>query len=293
MMNDYIGHRVHSRKPSLKNTVFQVCVLSATVLVLLWVAFLLGHISTPELITDRNLRRAFSQIVHKSYTLSSNRESTERRPFNLSEWKVNGDLRDGDRILLAEIYGKANSVFEFGLGESSLLANYLGVPRYVGLDSDPSYIAIVREKVASHYRFTWADIGKIDAKGRPGDKLLPKHVYSYQIAPLITEYEAFDVYMVNGSWRLPSILVAFLHATAGKVESNFHAEEVPPVHQTFDTHTTVVLHDCFQKEKAAAVNHLLDLVNHSGQSMCVYRRKATTSDQDLLNMWMNKYNEVG
>ena len=258
----------------------------------------------------RNVKRqtSFDQLVHTSYSISSTPKSTKRRVFKLSRWKQNkpnGGLQNDDFILLAKFYSKADSVFEFGIGESTLLANHLGLPRYVGLDSDPSYITIIREKVSSHFRFMWADIGNTDAIGRPDDKLLPKNVYSYQIAPLMTEYKAFDVYMVNGSWRLPCMLASFLHASARKMEAK---GLTLPLDQISDTNTIIVVRDCLQKERYPsrladsrtrnlesyhAVDRLLDLVDQSGQRMCVYKRKSTTSDQDLLDMWMKNYNETG
>lgn len=44
--------------------------------------------------------------------------------------KEHGGLHDSDRVKLAEIYGAANSVFEFGLGESTIIAGKVGVRRY-------------------------------------------------------------------------------------------------------------------------------------------------------------------
>ena len=61
---------------------------------------------------------------------------------------------------LGEIYGKAESVFEFGLGESTFLADHLGVGRYSGVDSDSEYISTVRNKVSNYFRFYFADIGQ-------------------------------------------------------------------------------------------------------------------------------------
>ena len=307
MMHEHISTKGHAGHASCEKLVHEH-VLHVVGLVFLGLAlFSLGHISAIERgLADRDQletgqkisrRTSFDQLVHKSYTMASTPVRTERKDFKLSNWKApaNGGLQNDDYILLAKIYSRADSVFEFGIGESTMLANHLGLPRYVGLESDLSYITIVREKVSSHFRFMWADIGNTDARGRPDDKLLPKNVYSYQIAPLMTEYKAFDVYMVNGSWRLPCMLASFLHASARKMEAK---GLTLPLDETFDMHTIVILHDCFQEghekvDDSATVDHFLDLIDHSEEHICVFKRKPITSDQDLLDMWMKNYNETG
>ncbi len=49
--------------------------------------------------------------------------------------------------MLGSYYGSANSVFEWGLGESSYIAGHLNVPRYAGVDSDAEWVSSTRAKV--------------------------------------------------------------------------------------------------------------------------------------------------
>jgi hypothetical protein len=82
---------------------------------------------------------AFDMAVDKSYKVTFNQlPSMLRKKFDVKTWDktTTGGLTNKDRTLLAEIYGEANSVFEYGLGESTYIANHVGVPRYAGIDSD-------------------------------------------------------------------------------------------------------------------------------------------------------------
>ena len=208
--------------------------------------------------------------------------------FVLTNWtlRTQGGMDNKDRELLAGIYARANSVFEFGLGESTYLADYLQVPRYVGVDSDVAYVNDCRRMVSSHFRFYYADVGTTKAWGYPTENLA-KSVMQYQIAPLQAEPLPFDVYMVDGRWRTALLVLSFLHAAARGADRS---------------HTTVLLHDCFQEGHTAehrrrnqlrlvyqSADHLLDLVDHSKSLLCVYKRKPTTTDDQLMAVWQQHY----
>lgn len=168
-----------------------------------------------------------------------------------------------------------NKLLQYGLGESTYLANYVGVPRYAGIDSDPKWIDMVRTKVNPNYRFSLADVGTTKAWGYPKQPDLNKHMWNYQLQPLVAEQLPFDVYMVDGRWRMGCLLASFLHASARGAKWN---------------DTTVLLHDC--KEGGAGerklynkADHILNMTHHSGGKLCVYKRKPETSDQHLWEVW--------
>jgi hypothetical protein len=210
----------------------------------------------------------------------------EKQPFDATKWKdtTTGGLMDEDRTLLARIYSQADSVLEYGLGESTYIANHVGVRCYAGIDSDPVWVANTGAKVSDRFRFYLADIGETKGWGYP-KKLLGKQMLDFQLAPLILERDAFDVYMVDGRFRFPCVLASFLHASARGAPAES---------------TTVLLHDCGptpatqpqggnQKEKRKNYHEgddLLDIVEHSGQKLCVFKRKPSTMDNDLLDRWL-------
>jgi hypothetical protein len=236
----------------------------------------------------------FDAAVALTYDLATTTShGKERKPFDLETWsqRTAGGLTDRDRSLLAEIYGKAESVFEYGLGESTYIANHVGVPRYAGIDSDAAWVAMAREKVDSRFRFYFADIGETAAWGYP-KTTLTKSIHDYQVQPLQTELLSFDVYMVDGRWRLPCLLLSFLHASARGAKPE---------------DTIVLLHDCIKKEHTvsegmmgdrrirpeyARADHLLLLEAHSGNKLCVYKRRQETTDAQLFELWEQQYTEV-
>ena len=207
---------------------------------------------------------------------------TSRNYLDVAWWEnqpglsTRGGLNSQDRHLLGLIYRNASSVFEYGLGESTYIANHVGVPRYAGIDSDPLWIAKARDKVAPHFRFYLGDIGATGDWGFPKNPKLEKSIFQYQLSPLIVEPKPFDVYMVDGRWRVPCLLASFLHASArGALPGNVH----------------VLLHDCELPGSTRGrieyhrANHLLQMVAHSGNKLCVYQRRPETTDQQLQELW--------
>ena len=195
-----------------------------------------------------------------------------------------GGLNPRDRDLLGLIYRNATSVFEYGLGESTYIANYVGVPRYAGIDSDPVWIGKAREKVAPHFRFYLGDIGPTGDWGYPKLPKLDKAVLNYQLSPLVVEPQPFDVYMVDGRWRLPCLLASFLHASARGAAPH---------------ETTVLVHDCDRtaddprrRRDYKRADHLVHLVAHSGNKLCVYQRNANTTDHQLQELWHSYRDQI-
>ncbi len=97
--------------------------------------------------TDSKFRAA----AEKTYVEDVCNTKRRRQPqeFELRNWKMKtgGGLEDADRVMLGSFYGSANSVFEWGLGESSYIAGHLNVPRFAGVDSDAEWVSSAREKV--------------------------------------------------------------------------------------------------------------------------------------------------
>jgi hypothetical protein len=218
---------------------------------------------------------AFDEIVETAriFTFHGSRppQQPRRKAFDVDAWKHKGTggLTDKDRAMLGRMYGNAQSVFEYGLGESTRIADAVGVPRYAGLDSDPNYVANTTAKVATHFRFYFGDIGPTKAWGYARQNLT-KAVWNYQLAPLLSEPEPFDVYMADGRYRFPCLIASFLHASA-RGETNL-------------THTVVMMHDCFRAYYHRA-DEVLDLFEKSGDRLCAHRRRPGTKDADLIRLW--------
>jgi len=229
-----------------------------------------------EPLSRRDTTTAFDLAYGISYGKAIQGDATAERPdFDLSTWTETskGGLTDSDRILLSSLYREATSVFEYGLGESTRIANAVKVPRYAGIDSDPTWVVETRKGVAPHFRFYLADVGETEAWGQPVEKL-SKQSLDYQLAPLQSEQQSFDVYMVDGRWRVASVLASFLHA------SSRGPNKTPKV----------LLHDCKSRPRYQKLHELLDLVDKS-ERLCVFERKSSTMDADLLELWKEEYEE--
>ena len=185
-------------------------------------------------------------------------------------------------------------MFEYGLGESTYIASHVGVPRYAGVDSDPQWIALARDNkiVPQHFRFYLGDIGPTGDWGFPVHPGLNKFVLDYQLSALIVEPKPFDVYTVDGRWRLPCMLASFLHASARR-----QGDKKNHKNSDRDTDTIVLIHDCDVdnrrgRKKYKLADHLLELVNHSGNKLCVYKRKPETTDSQLREVWERYMNQI-
>jgi hypothetical protein len=240
---------------------------------------------------------AYSLILKRRDT-SKSKKRQERTKFNVTTWKqtTRGGLNQEDRAMLGRIYGNASSIFEFGLGESTYIANHVGVPRYSGIDSDTAWIRTVRNftvKTSSHFRFYLADIGASGNWGRP-QRPLHKAAYNYQVVPLLAEPQPFDVYMVDGRFRVGCLLMSFLHALSTRQNNEEDREIVVAktiTHQS-PSSPTLLMHDCHRPYYHVA-DHLLDLVEYSdGKNLCANRRKNGTTDEQLYAMWKLEFRKT-
>jgi hypothetical protein len=213
-----------------------------------------------------------------------------------------GGLSNNDRMTLGKIYSKANSIFEYGLGESTSIAAYLEVPRYSGVDSDPAYVAAARALAPDYFRFYFADIGPTKAWGYPRSTL-PKNKFNYQISSLLSEInKPFDVYMVDGRYRVPCIFISLLHASSRSSASSSSASSTSSNSTSSNRSGPIILlHDCIvnlnnsdrHRNQYASVNTLLDIIDTTADRLCVYQRKPTTTDQMIYDMWMKYQDEIG
>jgi len=128
----------------------------------------LGSVSEIRYRTSDSFFHQASRVAYQ-YAIQLPNSTLPRRKFDLASWqqKTSGGLKDDDRQLLGELYYHADSVFEFGLGESTYIAAATGVPRYAGVDSDPEWVAIARKNARmDHFRFYFADIGNTKEWGK-------------------------------------------------------------------------------------------------------------------------------
>jgi len=211
-----------------------------------------------------------SETLYKRATIPA--LETGRKHFTLDGWtRGTGGLNDDDRILLGELYFKANSIFEYGLGESTYIAGRVGVPRYSGVDSDAIWVADARTNSnMSHFRFYFADIGKTQAWGYPVDETLQKIPYNYQLAPLLAETKPFDIYLVDGRYRVACMCISLLHAMK-------HGGDMSKI--------MVGVHDNNYEDRGYEVVQRVGTIVEQTKKLWVYKLKPGITDKDIYQLW--------
>lgn len=235
-----------------------------------------------EAITQQDFEfdRLFAELYYKE--IGNERErvggALPRSIFRVNDWKhsSNGGLTDSDRVLLGDVYYNASSVFEFGLGESTQIAAHVGVPRYSGIDSDATWVAQTRENAnLTHFRFYFADVGRTRAWGMPADEKLGKIPLTYQLQALYLELDPFDVYLVDGRYRVACAAASFLHALSRGAPSQ---------------QPRVLIHDADREEYKIALQ-IADIVERS-DLLVVLRLKQNVTQHELASMWRKHAHSV-
>lgn len=175
-------------------------------------------------------------------------------------------------MLLGELYRNASSVFEFGLGESTLIASYVGVPRYSGVDSDAAWVNKARDGAnVDGYHFTFADIGPTRAWGYPiNDNATTnaKVPFSYQTSPLYVEMLPFDVYLVDGRYRVACLCSSMMHAMS-------RGADMSAVH--------FGMHDWGRAYYAVALE--VGYVVHRSELLVILRKRPNVTERDIRGIW--------
>jgi len=237
----------------------------------------------PNTMTLPNSHTAFDKVFQIAYERTSQQHQqhevsqSQRQPFVLTtSWnRTSGGLNDSDRRLLGKIYYQANSVMEYGLGESTFIAAAVGVPRYLGMDSDAGWVSQARDASPSHFQFTSGDIGTTREWGFPTQPKLAKSMLLYEVMPLWAQAEAFDVYFIDGRWRPACVLLSFLHASARGGRGGIGDE----------TSIKVGIHDYIGRKQYHRLEEILTLVEKSEQA-AFFQRKPTTTDDDIMELYL-------
>tara|TARA_A100001015_G_scaffold28367_2_gene31516 strand:+ start:1786 stop:6273 length:4488 start_codon:yes stop_codon:yes gene_type:complete len=173
-----------------------------------------------------------------------------------------GGMTRPEQELLARMYANAESVFEWGMGSSTLIAAHVGNKRLTAVDSAPTWVDKVRGMLnRPTYMFRHADIGPVIQFGNPKDQSRKDQWPDYSLQ-VTREPEPYDVYLVDGRFRVACACQALLHGRADSL---------------------VLVHDFFRDEYQVLLT-LADKVEQ-GQMLAVLRRKTTTSDADIKAVW--------
>ena len=211
-------------------------------------------------------RSVFVNAKLIQYTPSASRQ--KNIPLGLKEFEnpfSGGGMSEQEQEFLLQTYQSAASVFEWGMGSSSSLANYAGVNELVSVDSVQSWVENTKKVVQNErYKFTHVDIGQVGAWGTPtGPKILKWLDYSNKVND---ESKSFDVYLVDGRFRVACACMALLH---GRDDSY------------------VMIHD-FERDYYQEILHVAEKMHQVGKLVKI--KKKHNVEEQINNMWeKNKY----
>ena len=171
-----------------------------------------------------------------------------------------GGMSKDEQDFLEQTYRHSTSIFEWGMGSSSALANYVGVNTLVSVDSYLKWVKKTKSVVNNdNYRFQYVNIGDVGAYGVPiGPQSISWLDYSMKVND---ETKPFDIYLVDGRFRVACACMALLH---GRADSY------------------VMIHD-FQREHYQEILQVADKVEQIG--ILVKLKKKTGTDSALQDMW--------
>mmetsp|Transcript_1442 Transcript_1442/g.2475 ORF Transcript_1442/g.2475 Transcript_1442/m.2475 type:complete len:134 (+) Transcript_1442:379-780(+) len=130
----------------------------------------------------------------------------------------------------------------------------------------------------SHFRFSFADIGNTTDYGHPNDKALKKIQYNYQVAPLQIENAPFDVYLVDGRYRVASACVSLLHAMSrgGDMER-----------------VLIGIHDNDDPRRGYQVFDDVAYIVEKRKKLWVFKLKPGTTEDDIVELWKTLEKHAG
>ena len=179
-----------------------------------------------------------------------------------------GGMNRPEQELLARTYADADSVFEWGMGSSTLIAAHVGVERLTAVDSAPTWIEMVSTVLQRPtYTLRHADIGSGVEFGNPKDQTRKAQWPDYSLQ-VDREEAPFDAYLVDGQFPVACACRALLHGRPGSL---------------------VLVHD-FGRGEYQVLLTLAEKVEQE-RVLAVLRRKTTTSDTDISAVW-EKYKFV-
>lgn len=147
--------------------------------------------------------------------MNQNTNKLITKPNILSGFKdvfKGGGLSQSEKEFLASIYKNSNSVFEWGMGTSTLIAAFINIQRLVAIDSSNEWVNNVK-KIIPHkrYQLKHIDIGKVKDFGYPVSNSTISTWPTYS-SVVKNEQQPFDVYLIDGRFRVACICMALMHA---------------------------------------------------------------------------------
>ena len=175
----------------------------------------------------------------------------------LDGYPPDGRMSPQEQRALASVYSKAKSIFEWGMGASALIAAEFEVPRLYAVDSSLDYVQSCRNRSRNPaYQMEFVDIGPTGAWGYPVEEKHKDRWPDYY--NVIDNLEPFDVYLVDGRFRVACACKALLHG-----HSSSH----------------ILLHDAWRRSYAV-LETVAEEIHRIGK-LAMFQRKTEAKDEEI------------
>lgn len=132
---------------------------------------------------------------------------------SFSDQFVGGGMSMQEKAVLSVLYSSRKRIFEWGMGSSSLLAIHMNISSLFSVDSSYEWVKRMKSLIDSRHNtdFEHIDIGPIKDFGHPVDMKFKFLWPNYSLAVTLHQIP-FDVYLVDGRFRVACACQALLHA---------------------------------------------------------------------------------
>ena len=230
---------------------------------------------TFELVNNNNkqiIENGNHDLMLQSYTRKKTKKSNADPLANIYDSTTNtyknGGMNADETQLFGNILSNVSSVFEWGMGSSTLLAYQKNVKRLTAVDSSSTWVNSLKANLRkSSYVLRHVDIGPTKAWGIPINDNFKIHWSKYSKA--VNENSMpFDVYLVDGRFRVACACMGLWHG---------HKDSLVLVHDWNRKKYHIVL----------KVANVLTVVNN----LVVLKRKDNVNMMQLETLW-NEYKNV-
>lgn len=190
-----------------------------------------------------------------------NTSNTKSTAHNLKLF-AGGGMQPSEQDLLKRAISNASSMFEWGMGSSTMIAHYLNISRLTSVDSSQHWVQKIKTTLGHRaYKLIYADIGRVKMWGVPVDSSY-KAAWPNYSAHVDAETGSFDIYLVDGRFRVACASLALKHG---------HSRSL------------VLVHD-WKRSKYHVLLDVAEVVANI-QNLVVLKRRLSITDNDLLALW--------
>lgn len=175
------------------------------------------------------------------------------------------------------------------------------VPEYSGVDSDGIWVDWVRKKAPKRYNFIFQNIGRTGMWGVPVDKFPRPQFSAYSRTPFESS-RSYDMYFIDGRFRVASAAASFLHAKSHSVV--IVHDFGPPGNRGLEAYKELltiadVVGGCCAEMKErhsdtlriGSVDVETSAVSDELTALVILKRKLEVTDQEIERFWHKYKNE--